>query len=112
MKYTCSIPTHFNGSVEKIDQMLEGTTHNVNPFLVTEYRWTRGGLQLFVKPWTQKPYIYCVVVKPQMTLPRSDYQSMFQSGRQLYVKFQQTINGFNAELTLPEKRVVNNEEEW
>lgn len=97
MKHQVSIPAKFNATIEKVNKFVPVTIERTLPFEVTKHNFTKNAFQIFVKPWTDKPYVFCLACEYK-ELPKKDYFAMYKSGKPLTAVFSRNASGFDVEI--------------
>jgi hypothetical protein len=94
MTHTLHIP--FKLSIEKVNEFIGSAEQ---PMEITESRWPGGNLQVFVKPWRDRPHIYCIVCQVAEMLPKKEYRDLYHSGKKLYATISPNADKFDITIS-------------
>lgn len=96
MKHVVTIPAQYKSTVDKVNQFVPGSIFKSVAFPIERYQFTKHSLQLFVKPWRDKAYVYCLACKYN-ELPADQYHQLYKSGKQLNATFlREGMDSFNV----------------
>lgn len=97
MIHSFTIPNRFTKTIAKLQRFMQETSKS-EPMEVCGYRWTNVGLQVFVRPWKDKPHNYCMMLGCKVLPPEDERYVTKEPKRPMTVKFEQTEDGFQAYL--------------
>lgn len=95
MKHIVTIPQHYKTTVEKVNKFIPLSVWRSIPMEITKHQFTKHSLQLFVKPWMDREYIYCLSCQYN-ELPKDKYFELYKSGKHLKATFVRDAQQFNV----------------